>query len=197
MSDRLTLSCWVRNNHPLTRLSHWEKLLALFPYSQLGDRPATVRVLAVDYQEPVQFERTYPAPVTAAALMPAFNDFQAADTAWIVETHWDLMKFEAEEEWKLGPVPVTLWSFGPEFTDEAGDHLRVEFGLEEWFLPRPEEPESIRPAQVNLLSLTRLVQEMGRALPIDRKHLWSESGVNFAEKLQAAVRGERLGLSLQ
>ena len=197
MSDRLTLSCWVRNHHPLTRLAHWEKLLALFPYSRLGDRSSTVRILAVDYQEPVQFERSYPSPITAATLLPAFHDFQDSDTAWVVETHWDLMKFEEDTDWQLGPVPVTLWSFGREFGDEAGDHLRVEFGLEEWFLPRAEDPASIRPAQANLLSLTQLVQEMGRALPLERKHLWSESGANFAEKLERAVRGERLGLSLQ
>jgi len=95
-------------------------------------------------------------------------------------------------------VNVSLWCFGPEFDNDTTDHVRVEFGLEDTFLPSPDDDASIRASHTNLRSLMRLVDQIGAKLPVERKHLWSESGVNFAQKLQAALAGEGpSGLVLQ
>ena len=39
----------------------------------------------------------------------------------------------------------------------------------------------------NIRSLLHLVHTLDDALAVDRRQLWSESGVNFAERLQSAL----------
>jgi hypothetical protein len=41
--------------------------------------------------------------------------------------------------------------------------------------------------QSNLRSLLHLVGDIEKALPLDRRQVWSESGANFAAILQQAV----------
>lgn len=195
MSDRLTLSCWIRGFQPLSMLAHWERLLRMFPYSRLGDRFTTCRIYAVELSEPVLFENAYRPPFDPGEAMRMAHDYQHEDSAYQVEAYWDLIHKDAD--WALGPVPVSLWCFGPAFVNETGDHLRIEFGPEDVFLPIPGDDTSLRASQTNLRSLTRLVQEIGQVLPVDRLHLWSESGANFAEKLERAVAGGGSGLALQ
>ena len=47
-------------------------------------------------------------------------------------------------------------------------------------------------AQSNLRGLLRLAHELEGALPVEKRRLWSESGENFAARLEGAV-GEELG----
>ena len=198
MADRLTLSCWLRNYHALAMIPQWERLLELFPFSRLSRRSAVFRVYAINYSEPIVFERAYPPPFDPSNAVDAAREFQHEDCAYQLECAWDLME-QGDEDWKMAPVNVSLWCFGPEFENETTDHLRVEFGLEDTFLPQPDDEASVRASHTNLRSLMHLVQEISEKLPVDRKHLWSESGVNFAGKLQAALSegGSISGFALQ
>ena len=76
-----------------------------------------------------------------------------------------------------------LTCFGPEFEHDLSDHLRLDLGLESDFLPRPGAPQNERKSQSNLASLVRLARDIGGAMPIARRSLWSDSGENFAERL--------------
>jgi hypothetical protein len=57
------------------------------------------------------------------------------------------------------------------------------------FLPQPELPNHLRMAQSNIRSLLKLTHDLDDALGGERR-LWSESGENFAEKLQRIIAGE-------
>ena len=51
----------------------------------------------------------------------------------------------------------------------------------------PEVEGSLRMGQSNLRSLLHLVSDIEKRLPVQRRSIWSESGVNFAELLAETV----------
>lgn len=188
MADRLTLSCWIRGFHPLAMVGHWEKFLQAFPFSKLHKGLTTCRVLAVGASEPPIFENAYPAPFDPQTAVLVAREYQHEDCAYQVDCAWDLMQFN--RDWNLSPSPVSLWCFGPQFENESGEHMRIEFGLEDPFLPARNEAISVRVAQANLRSLTKLVQDIEKRLPIEKRVLWSESGQNFAERVSRLLAGD-------
>jgi hypothetical protein len=188
MSDRLYLSCWVRGFDESNMLKHYSKLLSVFPFSKLAKQTQTVRVYAVEYAEPPAGEKPFEMTAAQADLLDVANDFMAPDCACDLETWWDLWQM-VDGEWKLAPSGVTLTCLGPEFDNENSDNLRIDFGLDAKFLPQPGVEASLRMQQSNLRSLLHLSSEIEKALPLSRRQLWSESGVNFADLL-AQVTGE-------
>jgi hypothetical protein len=192
MSDRLMLSCHVRGFHPLRMAGDWEKMLGLFPFSRLAKSPVYFRVHAIGFSEPVLLERAWEPPFEPARAVEAAREAIHDDCAWQLECAWDLLQ-KTGGEWKLTPAPVSLWCFGPQFDNELGDHLRIEFGLEDPFLPQPGDPLHTRAAQANLQSLMKLVKDIEHAFPLELRHLWSESGENFAERIARLYAGSASG----
>ncbi|MGH9646174.1 MAG: hypothetical protein ACRD4E_05085, partial [Bryobacteraceae bacterium] len=76
---------------------------------------------------------------------------------------------------------------------EHDDNLRIDFGLDSKFLPAEDIEGSLRIQQSNLRSLLYLVSEIDKALPVERRLLWSESGANFAQVVEEAL--EQFGSS--
>ena len=115
------------------------------------------------------------------------REFAADDCCTLIDAFWDLWQLEVGEsrDWKLGPASVTLLCFGPEFENESGDHLRIDFGLDARFLP--QKGADTRVVQENIRSLLHLVGDVDRVLAPDRRTLWSESGANFAEVLASTL----------
>ena len=139
---------------------------------------------AIEHVEPPLLERAFPLDAKPAQIIEAAREFGHADCAVEIDTFWDLWSFDGE--WKLAPTPVTLLCLGPDF-EGTGDHLRIEFGVDSRFLPVKGVEGSLRMGQSNLRSLLRLVSLVERALPLENRKLWSESGVNFAELLAETV----------
>jgi hypothetical protein len=83
-----------------------------------------------------------------------------------------------------------LTCFGPEFENELGDHLRIDVGREIDFLPQPGAPQNERKSQSNLASLVRLARDIGGAMPIERRTLWSDSGESFVDRLDDELSGQ-------
>jgi hypothetical protein len=185
MSDRLYLSCWVRGWQPASMLRHYAKVLETFPFSRLTQHTNTLRVYAVEYAEPPAAEKPFEAGTSVADMIAAAREFMAGDCACDLECSWDLWTFD--QEWKLAPAAVTISCLGPDFESDAGDHLRIDFGLDAKFLPQPNLEGSLRMHQSNLRSLLHLVGDIEKALPLERRQLWSEGGANFAESLAQAV----------
>jgi len=102
-----------------------------------------------------------------------------------VDAAWDLWRFDGD--WKLAPAAVTLACFAPEFDNEVGDQLRIEFGPDSQFLPDPEIEGSVRLGESNLKSMVHLVHEIESKLDLERRLLWSESGENPIESILQAL----------
>lgn len=124
--------------------------------------------------------------------LDVFKDYSGTDVAYAVESWWDLWTYDAD--WALRPARVLLSCFGSDFdngTEEgSGDQedLRVEFGVDSRYLPDPELPGSGRMIESNIKSLLRLVHEIDNTLPVSRRLLQTESGENFADRLEASMR---------
>ncbi len=199
MTDRLFLSLWLRHagksNGPSVAfdtdklLRQFAKVLSQFPFSLLAARGPAIRVQAIDRSEPALLERELPTPgerVDAVVeIIESAHEFMQADCMCEVDASWDLWQFKGE--WKLAPSGVTLACFGPDFDNEVGDQLRIEFGPDSHFLPDPEIEGSVRMGESNLKSLVHLVSELERSLDLERRLLWSESGENPVELLMQAL----------
>jgi hypothetical protein len=185
MPDRLYLSCWIRGYNESNMLRHFEKMLELFPFSKLAVRGPVLRVYAIEHAEPPLVEREFPLVTELSTIVEAASEFTHDDCAVQIDSFWDLWQYDGD--WKLKPATVTLSCFGPVFDNELGDHLRIEFGLDAHFLPQPGIEGSLRLVQSNVRSMLHLVDQIDGELDLERRQLWSESGVNFAELLSQAV----------
>jgi hypothetical protein len=175
----------VRGFNQSNMLRHFGKLLETFPFSKLAQRGPVVRVYALEFAEPPVLERAMEAEASASDLIGAAHDFAKPDCAVEVEGAWDLWRHE--DEWLVRPSAVTLICLGPDFDNETGDHLRIDFGLDASFLPAAGVEGTLRMHESNLRSLLTLVGRIEKELALERRQLWSESGVNFAELLSQAV----------
>ena len=130
-------------------------------------------------------------PLDVDEVLKALKDYTGEDVAYHVESWWDLWQYE--NDWVLKPARIALASFGPEF--DAGterengmqEDLRIDFGVDSSYLPAPELPGSARLIESNIKSLLRLVHELDRALPVETRKLETESGENFADRLQQTL----------
>lgn len=196
VTDQLFLSIWLERRARANRQRHFQSLLQLFPFSQREQPQSVLSIHAVDSTEPPLLERPVNGPINLEDVFETLNDYKGDDVAYELESWWDLWQFT--DDWKLAPARIALSCFGPEFdngTDrEALDQedLRIDFGVDSHYLPQPEIEGSGRLAQSNIKSLLRLVHEIDSALPVGTRLLQTESGENFADRLQevlAAARG--------
>ncbi len=150
-----------------------------------------ISIHAVATTEPPLLERPVNGPLDVDEIVAAWEDYQGDDVAYTVESWWDLWQFE--HDWKLSPARVALSCFGPEFdngTDENAsqqEDLRIDFGVDSHYLPRPEIPGSGKLIESNIKSLLRLVHELDLSLPVARRRLETESGENFAARFQQTL----------
>ncbi len=166
-------------------LRHYQKLLDLFPYSRLSKADATLRVIPVSYAEPAILERPFKNPVDVPLVLAAAKEAQNPDSAYRLDTAWDLWQYD--QDWEVQPARVTLCCLGPDFEKDMGENLRIEFGIDTHFLPQPDLPGNAVMTQSNIKSLLKLVHDLDDALRVQRRQLWTESGENFAEKLKEAL----------
>jgi hypothetical protein len=185
MSDRLYFSGWVRGFSDSNMLRHFGKMLDVFPFSKLAKAGPVLRVYAIEYVEPPLFERHFDPGVSVGDMIAAARDFVQPDCCVEIEAAWDL--WQHHDDWKLWPSAVTLSCFGSEFEHENDDNLRIDFGLDSKFVPSEDIQGSLRIQQSNLRSLLSLAGEIDKALPVERRLLWSESGANFAAVLEEAL----------
>jgi hypothetical protein len=198
VTDQLFLSIWLGRQSRLApqglknRLRYFEQMLRLFPFSQRGQPQTIVTIRAVDATEPPLLERPLNAPIDAEQIIEALQDYKGDDVAYEVDTYWDLWRFD--EDWALAPSRVVLSCFGPEFDNgtERGmaeqEDLRIDFGVDSPYLPRLDVPGGAKLIESNIRSVLRLVHDIENALPVEKRVLETESGGNFAERLQQVLQ---------
>jgi len=171
-------------------------MLRLFPFSQREQPQSTLSVYAVAETEPPLLESPVNGPLDVDEVLASFAEYSGDDLAYTVESWWDLWQYD--DDWTLGPVWVELACFGPEFDNGTErisgeqEDLRIEFGLDSHYLPRPELTGSGRMTESNIKSMLRLVHELDSTLPVERRKLETESGENFADRLQQVLSGSRV-----
>jgi hypothetical protein len=169
VSDRLYLSCWLEK------------------FSALNMHQAYLRVSAVDETEPALHEQVFNLVSEKGALVDVMRGWNATDSCFEVEGYWDLWQLY-EEGWKLKPSRVHLFFYGPAFPSDLGEQIRMELGLETQYLPALDESsEGLRLLQSNIRSLLQLSRDLEGRLKVKERRLWSESGANFAQRLQQSL----------
>jgi len=168
----------------------------LFPFSQREEQgQSTVSVQAVSVTEPPVLEVPMNGPIDVNEVLIAIAGYNGDDIAYSLESWWDVWQYQGD--WKLAPARVQLGCFGPEFdngTDRTSgeqEDLRIDFGVDSHYLPRPDLTGSGRMTESNIKSMLRLVHELDSALPVARRKLETESGENFADRLQQVLSGSR------
>ena len=195
MTDQLSLSIWLERGSRANRLKHFETLLRLFPFSQRDQPQSTISIQAVAETEPPLLESPMNGTIDASEILEALAEYSGDDIAYSVESWWDLWQYDGD--WKLGPARVELACFGPAFDNgterSAGEQedLRIDFGVDSHYLPAPELTGSARMTESNIKSMLRLVHELDSALPVAKRKLETESGENFADRLQQVLTGAR------
>ena len=203
MTDQLSLSIWLERSRRHNRLREFERLLLLFPFSQRAQPQSTLSIQAIDSTEPPLFEQPLNGPVDVAEVIDILSGYGGEDVAYRLESWWDVWQFEGD--WSLAPARVMLSCFGSEFDsggifdDDPGggaaqqEDLRIDFGVDSHYLPRPDVPGSARLTESNIKSLLRLVHELDATLPVLKRKLETESGENFAQRLQQSLESKRAG----
>ena len=184
MADQLYLSYWLKGFSRETMLRSLDGALRKFPLLPRNPSNAVLRIHAISLTEPTLLERDFTDPLQVSVLIAAAREFLSADAAFQLDTWWGLWQFE--KDWALKPARVTIGCYGPEFEDCEGN-LRIDLGPDIYYLPDPELAGSAYYAGSNLKSLLQLVQSLDRALPVEHRALWTESGDNFAEKIGAII----------
>ena len=186
--DQLSLSMWLPRGLRKNRLRQFEKVLRLFPFSQRNQPQSILTIQGLGSGEPPLFERSINGPIDPNEIVTALQDYTGEDVGYELESWWDLWQFS--DDWELMPVRVALGCFGAEFDNGSGrvagdqEDLRIDFGADVYFLPQPDIPGSARLVESNIRSLLRLVHELDSALTIEKRSLETESGENFAHRLQ-------------
>jgi hypothetical protein len=188
---------WLERGVQGSRLRQFEKLLRQFPFSQRPQPQSVLSIHAVAATEPALLERPINGPLDPAELSPTLQEYAGDDVAYRLESWWDLWQLNGD--WKLQPARVVLACFGPEFdngTVQAADKqedLRIEFGVDTYFLPQPDIPGSAKLVESNIKSLLRLVHELDATLPVAKRRLETESGENFADRLREVTAASSSG----
>jgi hypothetical protein len=191
VTDQLSLSIWLEKGAVRQRARHFENLLRLFPFSQRKQGQSTILVQAINATEPPLLERPVNGPVDVGEILTIFGDYSGDDVCYRLESWWDLWQFD--RDWQLAPARATLSGFGPEFDNGAQlgvvhqEDLRIDFGVDAHFLPQGEAPGSAKLVESNIRSLLRLVHELDSAFPVRKRKLETESGENFADRLQQTL----------
>lgn len=184
MADQLFLSYNLRGYTGSNMLRHYEKMLRKFPFSKLVKGGPVLRIVAVRNSEAPLLEKAFE-PGTIDGLMEAAREYETSDAAVQVDAAWDLWQYDGD--WQLTPARVTLLCYGPGFEDSDGDHLRIDLGIDTRFLPQPELANHAAMVRSNIKSLLHLVSDLDSELTVEGRRLWTESGENFAKRLQSAL----------
>jgi hypothetical protein len=191
VTDQLFLAIWLTRQARRDRVRHFETALRTFPFSQREQPQSVISIQAISTTEPPLLERPLNGPIDVDIVAQMLSDYQGEDIAYVVEGWWDLWKFDTD--WALRPTRAALSCFGPEFDNgsERGareqEDVRIDFGVDSHFLPRRDVAGSAKLIESNIKSLLRLVHELEQVLPVEARRLESESGENFADRLQRVL----------
>ena len=166
MSDCVYLSVWLQQHDAASVLPALRAALNAFPYSESYPGVRSFSVHPLDWSEPVSLEEDFPGGANADLILELAAQFEHSDCAYQAVVCWDLA---------AGPKVVKIIAYGPDFEgrEEERGNLEFDLGLETSFLSD----------QRNISELIALNRKLASSLPPHKRHLWTESGANFADKV--------------
>ena len=186
MPDRLYFSCWLRGFNEANMLRHFATMLRKFPASRLNPS-MQLQIYDGEFVEPPIFTASYDDLNHFDSMLEDAKLYRSQRFGYELTAFWDLWQWTGGD-WKIAPVRVSLECFGTGFERDHGEDLRIEFGLEDSFLPQLHLPGSSIPMiQSNVRSLLKLTHDLESSLLLAKRQLWSESGENFADRLSAIL----------
>ena len=138
MANCAYLSIWSKGFTETTMLEQLEQVLKTVPFS--AQRPGFTELLirAVDPAEAPLLERDLRSrPLDAAELVELLREHRNSDSAYEIQTHWDLWTFDAARgTWRLGPQGLRIVCHGEEYDSgvcpEVGN-FQADIGFEHLF----------------------------------------------------------------
>lgn len=199
MADQIYLSLWFPNFRlealPLAVIA------VLKQFSLVGGASSLAAAAAypLSWNEAPIFQRIFVDAEEASfdQAVPEAMELLHDDCAYEFELKWDLWTPVEEGGldlvWKKEPCIARVVGFGPEFDGgayEQNGHVRVDFGLDTFFLHEDVEldPEGAEYVKRNVTMLVDLTNAIQRNCGISSRLLWSESGENLAQKLVARLQ---------
>lgn len=199
MADQIYLSLWFPNFRLEALAPAVVSVLNQFPLVGGASIVSASAAYPISWNETPAFQRIFVDPedagfeVAVTEAMELLHD----DFAYEFEIKWDLWAPVAEGGldvlWKKEPHIARVVGFGPEFdegTYEQNGHVRVDFGLDTFFLHEDVEldPEGAEYVKKNVTMLVDLTNAIQANCGISSRLLWSESGENLAQKLIARLQ---------
>ncbi len=138
MANRAYLSIWSKGFNLAPMLEQFRRLLETVPFS--SERPGFTALVirAVDPTETSLVEHDLRShPLDAAGVIELAQEYPDADTAYEVQTDWELWVYDIQESlWLLRPQRLEIICHGEEYDSaaylEAG-HFQAEIGFEHLF----------------------------------------------------------------
>jgi hypothetical protein len=204
MADQLYLSLWFPNFRLQSLPPALVQVLKQLPAAGGASRVSAAAAYPLGWQESPVFQRIYfeddhdasPEEAVAEATVHLHDDF-----AYEFEARWELWAPDSGGDpearldaiWRKEPRIIRVVGFGPEFDEgsyEQDGHIRIDFGLDTFFLHEDLDLDSIGAERVrqNVKSLVDLTNAVQENCGISSRLLWSESGEDLAQKLIARLQ---------
>jgi hypothetical protein len=138
VANHAFVSIWSKGFTEATMLGQLEQLLKAFPISAQRPGFASLVIHPVNPTETTLVECDLRSqPLDAAALVEIARDHLHPDSAYEIQTHWDLWVYDAGlARWHLRPQRLEITCFGEEYDGgacaEAG-HFQADLGFEHLF----------------------------------------------------------------
>ncbi len=138
MANRAYVSIWSKSFSAATMLQQFGQLLETVPFSPAEPGFTELVIRDVDPAETSLIERDLRIqPLLAAAVVELAREHMHADSAYEVQTHWDLWVYDVSEaSWQKGPQRLTITCHGEEYDGgvyaDAG-HFQADIGFEHLF----------------------------------------------------------------
>ncbi len=199
MADQIYLSLWFPNFRLEALAPAVVSVLKQFSLVGGASYLSASAAYPISWNEAPVFQHIFVDPEGAgfneavAEAMELLHD----DFAYEFEIKWDLWAPVEEGGldvvWKKEPCTARVVGFGPEFdegTYEQNGHVRVDFGLDTFFLHDDVEldPDGAEYVKRNVALLVELTNAIQSNCSISSRLLWSESGENLAQKLIARLQ---------
>ena len=196
--DLLYLNLWLQGFSEQNMLTHWRRAIEEFPSSPHAPGVRSLAVYPLDWNQTPTMEDHFLNGGTGEETFLLAQEVLHSDCAYEARLSWHLWVPKSEDPsdgWESKPQEVSIVCLGTQFgrdSEEDSGHLEINFGPDANFLPPelwdldPEEKqEAMSGLQLleNIDKLANYARRLEQSLPVARRRLWSESGIDLPSQI--------------